>query len=148
MRIRESIPGDRWLILSDLREEEELELQALGHSCDDCMRLGLAYSRAYTMFVGDEPMGMFGVMEFGDHNVLWGVFTKAIERHPITFLRASLRFMDDLTHEVVNYVDARNVKAVKWFRWMGFEVSDPVPYGINGELFHAFRTRRQLSEAA
>jgi len=147
--IRESLPGDRWLILADLRDEEVTELAALGHSCDDCMRIGLAYSRSHTVLLSDEPAGMFGVMHYEDHNVLWGVFTRAIERHPIAFLRASREWIGALPVDVVNYVDARNTKAVKWFEWLGFEVSDPVPYGVNGELFHAFRTPRKLiAEAA
>jgi hypothetical protein len=70
---------------------------------------------------------------------------RAIDRHPIAFLRESRRLADAFDREVVNYVDARNVKAVKWFRWLGFAVSEPVPYGPAGVLFHRFTNARDAS---
>lgn len=133
VRVRPSLPGDSWLIRADLRQAEVNELAAIGHTCEECLRLGMLYSQAETIFIEEECAGMVGVME----GVLWGVFTKVIERYPIQFLRLSRRWIASLG-PVENYVDARNTQAVKWFRWMGFEVSQPVPYGIHGELFHRF----------
>lgn len=142
--IRPSLPGDTWLIKSDLRQSEIDELAAIGYTCDECLALGLASGDALTVFVDDEPMGMVGVSD----GVLWGVFTKAIDRHHIAFLRASRAFVADLP-TVVNYVDARNVKAVAWFKWLGFEVSEPMPYGHNGAMFHRFtNARERIAEAA
>lgn len=145
IHIRPTLPGDSWLIRADLREAEVLELAALGHTCEECMTLGLASTGAQTFFIGDEIGGMFGVSD----GVLWGVFTNEIDRHPLAFLRASRRYISSLDIEVTNYVDARNAKAVRWFRWLGFDVSAPEPYGINGALFHKFTNARQaLAEAA
>lgn len=135
VEIRETLPGDIWLIEADLRQEEIDELAALGVTCFECMRLGMMHSTAYTAFINDEPAGMFGVLSDG---TIWGVFTNAIDRHPLAFLRASRRVIQDLG-SVSNYVDMRNEKAVKWFRWLGFVVDDPVPYGNSGELFHEFK---------
>ncbi len=90
---------------------------------------------------------MYGIINYGDHSVVWAVFTRAIERHPIAFLRESKRLADAFPCEVVNHVDARNVKAVKWFRWLGFLVSDPEPYGPNGALFHRFTNAREAQQA-
>lgn len=146
IRSRPTMPGDRWLF-SDLRDEEVQEFQALGVTSEECMRLGSAFCDAQTIYFNDEPAAMWGISHFEDHNVVWAVFTKAIERHPIAFLRESKRLADAFTFEVVNYVDVRNTKAVKWFRWLGFEVSDPVPYGLNGELFHRFTNAREIRRA-
>ena len=144
IRIRPSLPGDTWLIKSDLRQAEIDELAALGYTCEECLALGLASGDALTVFINDEPMAMVGVSD----GVLWGVFTRAIDRHPLAFLRASRAFVTSLP-EVVNYVDARNEKAVRWFRWLGFEVSEPVPYGHNGAMFHRFtNARERIAEAA
>lgn len=143
--IRPTLPGDSWLIKADLREAEVLELAALDATCDECMSLGMVFSDAHTFFINGECGGMFGVIPYEDHNVLWGVFTRAIERHPLAFLRASRRYVESLSCVVVNYVDARNVKAVEWFRWLGFQVSEPAPYGPHGELFHMFTNARPVA---
>jgi hypothetical protein len=144
IRIRATLPGDYYLLLPDLRQVEVDELAALGNDSERCMRLGLLAGGAQTVFINEEPAAMFGIVDYGDHNVVWAVFTRAIERYPIAFLRESRRLADAFDREVVNYVDARNVKAVKWFRWLGFEVSDPVPFGAGGELFHRFTNARGL----
>jgi hypothetical protein len=147
IRIRESLPGDHYLLLGDLRQAEVDELTTLGVDSELCMRMGLFAGGARTVFINDEPAAMFGIIDYGDHNVVWAVFTQAIDRHPIAFLRESRRLAEGFDREVVNYVDARNTKAVKWFRWLGFEVSDPVPYGPNGALFHRFTNARDAQHA-
>ncbi len=144
IRTRPTLPGDYWLFLDDLRQAEIDELAALDTTCERCMRLGLLAGGAQTVFINDEPAAMFGIVDFGDFNQVWAVFTRAIDRHPIAFLRESKRLADTFPCEVVNFVDARNVKAVKWFRWLGFEVSEAEPFGMNGELFHRFSNRRGL----
>lgn len=147
IRIRPSLPGDYYLLLPDLREEEVREFEALGTDCEHCMRLGLLVGGAQTVFINEEPAAMFGIVDYGDHNIVWAVFTRAIERHPIAFLRESKRLADAFDCEVMNYVDARNVKAVKWFRWLGFEVSEPEPFGPHGVLFHRFTNVREARTA-
>jgi hypothetical protein len=137
--IRPSLPGDTWLILQDLREAEVKELEALGITSEVNVRYGLMHSQAHTVMINDEPVGIFGLMDYGDHVVPWGVFTTVIDRHPLPFLRACKRWANNLKGPAVNVVDARNFQAVKWFKWMGFEVSEPVRHGLNGELFREVR---------
>jgi hypothetical protein len=144
IRIRASLPGDYWLLLTDLRQVEVDELAALGVDSELCMRRGMLAGGARTVFIDDEPAAMFGIIDYGDHDVVWAVFTRAIDRHPIAFLRESRRLAEAFDREVVNYVDARNEKAVKWFRWLGFDVSEPEPYGPAGALFHRFTNARGL----
>lgn len=144
IRIRATMPGDYWLFLDDLRQVEIDELAALGTDSEHCMRAGLLAGGASTVFINEEPAAMFGIVDYGDYNIVWAVFTRAIERHPIAFLRESKRLALAFDRAVINFVDARNVKAVKWFRWLGFEVSEPEPYGPQGVLFHRFTNRRDL----
>jgi hypothetical protein len=40
---------------------------------------------------------------------------------------------------MTNYVDARHTKAVRWIKWMGFEVLPAIPLGPQQALFHPFR---------
>lgn len=144
IRSRATLPGDCWLF-TDLRDVEVQEFAALGATSFECMRLGMLYSDAQTIFFNDEPAAMWGIQKFEDHNIVWAVFTKAIDRHPIAFLRESRRLAESFPCEVMNYVDARNTAAVKWFKWLGFAVDEPVPFGVNGEPFHRFTNRRDLS---
>ncbi len=137
--IRPTLPGDTWLILSNLRAAEVAELDALGVTSEECMRIGLSCSDACTMFIDGQAAGIFGLMDFDDYQVPWGVFTTVIDRHPIAFLRAAKRWALKLSGTTVNYVDVRNERAVKWFAWMGFTVSEPVPYGVNSEAFRQVR---------
>lgn len=146
IRSRPTLPGDCWLF-TELRDAEVQEFAALGATSFECMRLGMLYSDAQTIFFNDEPAAMWGISHFEDHSVVWAVFTKAIERHPIAFLRESRRLAAAFPCAVENYVDARNVAAVKWFKWLGFEVSQPMPYGVHGELFHRFTNARAEARA-
>jgi len=148
IRIRPTLPGDCWLLLADLRKAETDEFDALGVNSELCMRMGMLNSDARTVFIDDEPAAMFGIIPYEDHNVAWAVFTHAIERHPIAFLRESRRVADSFDCAIVNYVDARNTKAVKWFKWLGFHVWEPEPYGPHGALFQRFTNRLQHLEGA
>jgi hypothetical protein len=43
---------------------------------------------------------------------------------------------------LVNYVDARNRKSIKWLKWLGFEFEDkPKPMGVAGLPFYKFELR-------
>lgn len=140
VELRPTLPGDCWLVLSNLRPLEVAELVALGVDSEQCVRFGLMSGNAQTGFIDGEPAGIFGVVDYGEYQVPWAVFTTAIDRHPLAFLRAARCWAKTLTGTVINYVDVRNERAVKWFRWLGFELSEPIPYGLNGELFRQVRT--------
>lgn len=140
VNVRPTMPGDSWLILADLRPVEVAEMAALGVTCEECIRLGQAHSQAHTIFIGDEPAGIFGLMDYGAYTVPWGVFTQAIDRHPLPFLRFVRGWVrQNVSMPAANYIDARNLRGIEWFSWLGFSVGDPVPYGLDGELFHPVR---------
>lgn len=43
---------------------------------------------------------------------------------------------------LVNFVDARNVKSIRWLKRIGFTVAEhPVPYGVHGMPFYKFELR-------
>lgn len=131
IEIRPTLPGDSWLVLADLRQCEVDELAALGLTSEQNMRYGLAHSDAQTVFIHGEAAGIFGFMEYETHRECWGVFTCAIERYPLPFLRACRRVLKDFHGS--QWVDCRNTRAVDWFQWLGFEVSEP--FTVNGRAF-------------
>lgn len=148
VKVRPTLPGDTWLILANLRPAEIAEFEALGVTSEECMRLGQSLSEAQTLFIAGEPAGMFGLMDFGSFDVLWGVFTTVIDRHPLAFLRFTREWMNARSKPIANYVDLRNMQAVRWFKWLGFTLSKPVPYGVHGELFSRIDWLPALAKAA
>lgn len=62
------------------------------------------------------------------------------------FLRGSKAVLLEMLqrHQVlVNYVDARNVSAIRWLAWLGFTIDSAVPYGVQGLPFHKFHMIRR-----
>ena len=37
-----------------------------------------------------------------------------------------------------NFVDARNMKSIRWLKHLGYAVGPPVPFGVAGLPFHPF----------
>lgn len=102
-------------------------------------------SQAWTCLIDGRPEMMFGV---GDLNVLagigapWLLGTDAIERHYLAFLRGSVGWRDQLLRRypvMRNFVDDRNKVSMRWLRWLGFKLSDPVVVG--GHAFRIFELR-------
>jgi len=44
---------------------------------------------------------------------------------------------------LVNYVDCRNKKSIRWLRYLGAEMSEPEVYGIEKKLFRMFKFVRK-----
>lgn len=105
-------------------------------------------AQAWTAIIDGQPEVMFGV---ADLNVLtglgapWLLGTDAVERNYRQFLRRSLRWREQLSerYDVLrNFVDDRNEVSKRWLAWMGFTLFDPIPVGVNGEMFRMFELRR------
>lgn len=100
-----------------------------------------------TGFVGDHLVCMFGVgspMICSTVGVPWMLATDELEQCPRLFLRKSRKAVAEMMNGyqlLRNYVDARNVAAVRWLRWCGFEIAPPESYGMDGLSFHPFEMR-------
>lgn len=143
--LRPMMPGDRWLVLNDLRLAEVNELAALGFTSEQCIHQGMQLSQAYTGFIRGECAGIMGIVDYATHRVPWGVFTTVIDRYPLTFLRASRAWLSGQAN-LVNQVDARNLKAMQWFAWLGFDVS--ASSSVNGVPFCWVTRDLAVAEAA
>lgn len=112
----------------------------------EAMALSLRKSaRAWTIIADGVPIAMFGV---GDVNILagigspWMLGTDELPRHSTIFLRNCAYWVGQLLegYSVLrNCVDDRNKLSIRWLRWLGFEVGDPVPF--KGQLFRMFEMR-------
>lgn len=101
--------------------------------------------RAWAGYADGEPVCVFGVSPWSwvaGVGVPWMVGTDRLDRAARALLRCSLpavEVMHTSFPELVNYVDARNVRAIRWLRWLGFTIEPAAPHGIAGLPFHRFR---------
>lgn len=90
---------------------------------------------AWTGLIDGVPVCMYGVVRaslLGNVGRPWMVGTDLLDKHQVVFLRrcrASLETMKMCFGKLENYIDARNVKAIQWLRWLGFSFSEPEPLG-------------------
>lgn len=146
-RVVEAQPEHVEAIVADARHADVDELfAATGITPELAMWKGLACStHAWTGFFDDRPVCMFGVAPrsvLSGRGYPWLIGTNLMERHALVFLREcrpNLEQMKSAYNLLENYVDARNVKAVRWLRWLGFDISPAAPYGDLGLPFHYFK---------
>lgn len=97
---------------------------------------------------GDEAIGLFGVARVNpltDKGAPWLLATPELEKEFIPFLRNSRKYVQTMLSEhsfLENWVDARNLTSIKWLRFCGFQLRDPVLYGREMRPFHRFTMRR------
>lgn len=116
------------------------------------MRSGIRHSDiAVTGMDGDEPVVMYGVHRpclITPHGVPWMVGTERLNEKEVSvaFLRRCREPLVDFLEKfdiLENYVDARNKRAIRWLRFMGFNIAEkPEPYGELKLPFHRFTMRR------
>jgi len=96
----------------------------------------------FTGFVDGVPEVMFGV---GDVNILggigapWLLGTDGAIKNGFLFLCQSCKWRDEIRARYAilsNFVDSRNKISVRWLKWLGFELKEPVE--INGVEFYRF----------
>jgi hypothetical protein len=71
----------------------------------------------------------------------WMVGTSLLDSFPSALTRGAktyLRRMQRTYPIQVNYVDARNVRSVRWLRRLGFTIHPAEPHGVAGLPFHRF----------
>ncbi len=138
-------------IAARMRAADVAEVMASsGSTPEDALSYSLAHSSmAWTVCVDGRPEIMFGA---ADLNILtatgapWMLGTDAIfDISCGLFRRQSLHWKTQLLTRyavLTNYVDDRNTASKRWLTWMGFVFSEPIPAGVNGEMFRAFELRR------
>ena len=71
----------------------------------------------------------------------WLLSVEDLKGYPVHFLRVSRDVIAEMRRRydvLENWVDARNLRSIKWLRWCGFEIMDAEPWGPFGAMFHRF----------
>lgn len=143
----EAMPEHVPLITADVRQADIDELYAASEITPElAMWKGLAVStHAWVGFIDHEPVCMFGVVPrsvLSGRGIPWMIGTNALDRHAAEFLkgcRPQVAEMRSVYNLLENYVDARNTKAIRWLRWLGFEIGPAQPHGPHAAPFHYFK---------
>jgi hypothetical protein len=133
-----------------LRPEERRELAASGGE-GPIGSLAVSVD-AITALWGDEVVAMAGIGKpvhptVGGPavSVVWfltGAGFPLRARHFMKPAKEVLRRFLETVGVLVNLIDARYEAAVRWAKWLGFEILPPIEWGRQGRKFHPARLRR------
>lgn len=152
MRGIEIVPAEHWhavVIGDDPRPADVAELSVTSKSTpEEAMLRGLRASpMAFTGMVDGVPVCMFGASPYsilGGMGAAWMIGSRGLEplRVQKALLRESRPMLDVLQGLypalLYNFVDSRNVCAIRWLRWLGFTFGDPIPMGAKKIPFFPF----------
>lgn len=129
-----------------IRPEDRAEIWAAAYQKpEQAMIAGIARGETFTGLVDGVPVCMFGVVQESlvmSVGVPWLIASREIEQHGVRFLRRCKKGVRELLAKydnLQNYVDARNLRAIHWLKWLGFKVNEtPEPFGYLQVPFHKF----------
>lgn len=129
-------------------DREEIAIM-FGPDPAEMLRHGIERSsHAYAAIEGGVPFAIGGVVPLsmmGGEGMPWMLGTQGVVRNRRWFLRESRRQLArvfDTYDHLHNVCDARYEKSVRWLRWLGFTIGDPVPVGDRGLPYLPFSMRR------
>lgn len=141
--------NDVEFIAAHVREADRIELWDSSHfTPEDALLCGLECStKVWTGWYEDIPVAMAGIVPI---NVLcgealpWMVATTFVEQHVFAFMRASIKYLKEMQEAypvLFNHVDPRNKNAVRYLRWLGFDIKPLQIMGAARVPFHRFEMR-------
>ncbi len=107
---------------------------------------------AIAVFFDDQLACIWGVAPLPDGSVnarvgaVWMLTSPVVERYAKTFWRLCCWAVRLLTEEwdvLVNAIDVRHSKALRWARRLGFRLEAPAPFGAAGLDFCRFVLRKE-----
>lgn len=132
-----------------MRAADAAEVRASGgYSPLEALEASLMHSaHAWACLFDGQVAALFGLVPLRRPGALtgpacaaaWLLTGELVQRHPRAFLRACEAVVPALLQKypvLTNHVDARYTAALRWARWLGFEVGGPVPFGEAGLPFH------------
>ena len=143
------VPAKSWhsmCLAKDMCQRDIDECWAASHNTPlEALTQSLAASPdAKTGFYKGRVVCMYGVAEMSilsNVGIPWLLGTDEIEKHSKYFLRQNRHYMKEIKRKyslLINFVDARNTVAIRWLKWLGFEVFDEQPFGPDDVPFRRF----------
>lgn len=133
-------------LAENMQEADVRECWAASHVTPfDALSFSVTGSRDPKCWVvNGRAVTMYGVAEntaLTNYSVPWLLASNLIEELSRPFIRGCRLVSDEWKREhntLRNFVDSRHTKAVRWIKWMGFEVFPARPFGPDQVPFHKF----------
>lgn len=146
---RLAAPGDAEQLAANLRRADLEEIVAAsGGDPLEIIQDSVAMTPRCRAFLVDGELaclfGMAPIGLLGETGAPWLLGTPVIERHPSALIRFAFPYLAEMLADrphLVNYVDARNAKSIRWLKRLGFTFHPAAPYGAAGLPFHRFELR-------
>jgi hypothetical protein len=143
--VRKSVKSDLDALKDNLRQSDVVEIKAShGVTPEQALTRGLEKSIWSCTIENGRPIGVFGLNPesiMGYKAVVWFLATDDLDKIQRRFLRHGRYFVNmmlDFYPFLENHVHSENKKAINWLKWLGANIGQPEPLGINGEMFHHF----------
>lgn len=94
-----------------------------------------------TLMIDGTPACIFGCSYADGVGTPWMIGSDLLVHHAKTFLQLCPTWVEKMRQGVIkleNYVDARNVVAIRWLKRLGFKFDEAAPYGPLNLPFHRF----------
>jgi len=75
----------------------------------------------------------------------WMLATPRAEEFIREFIVEGRKYVGEMLDRygfLINYIDVRNIKSIRWLAKIGFTIHEPEPFGVQGLPFHKFTGTR------
>lgn len=138
-----------------IREDDEREaLASSGSRFPEIVFEAVTRSaEVYAVRFDGELAAIYGVVDAPEASTflcrvgyVWMLTTEVVEAKPITFWRESRPRLVDLLRRwdvLINAIDCRYERAIRWGERLGFRFAPPAPFGHEGRDFQIFSVTRE-----
>lgn len=138
------------MVADTMRQADADEVNAShGHTPLQSLQSGLRVSDfAVVVMINGDPVAIFGLSKCNPitgSGVPWLLSSESALEHKREFLIQSpkvIKQMLQICPYLFNFVHTDNRTSIRWLRWLGFTIEDPVPFGKKRELFHRFHLKK------
>lgn len=145
IKFTQTTEADLEELAANILPADKTEILAMGFSVDWALRNSLKTSlEAVTCRANGEVACVTGVCQsiaLSDTVAPWLISTPIILANPRPQLHYSRLILNKWRAEhpyMANYVDTRHFRAVRWLKWLGANLEDPIPFGPYARPFHKF----------
>lgn len=141
---------DAFYIAGHLRQADQDELKAsLGDDVDIekvlCDAVKTSGDLCWTALDESQtPVMLFGASRITDEiGSPWLLGTSDMSKYKKALVRDMKRYIargHDRYAILMNRIDARNTKTIKWLECLGFQIEEPIPHGPYDMPFHLFHS--------
>jgi hypothetical protein len=126
-------------IASNMREADRREIWASNrHTPQEAIAICLQQKVCLCAHIDGIPAILFGCSP----GVPWLLSTDDIKKIGVVFIMRSRGYVSEWLKEfgvLENYVHSENTLSIRWLKWLGFSILEPVT--VNNETFYRFEMR-------